>query len=606
MKKISIIAIALLIIANIAVIAAFSNKVSIERFLLSVYSTALGTETQEVSAAQTVGPAATIPQPTPGAVSAQFQKVFLDISDQGQSASFLESRIYKYRGKSYLLAAASAAPSVNANRVVTYNYKIYVFDISQPTSPNLLTTTNNISPGGEGLYSPNWVLLDNYQYIFAFGKIFSFDPSGSLTFVKDAVSLRCATLYINCLSADIASPLALFNEGGKVYLAAYARDYKTLYPNGDVNTAKGVYLDPTAKVKRPMYTNAILFYDVTSGLNKTLSTSGIISGFRAQVIITNDPTENLRWPYQYFGHDTFVITAGGKTYFVMEWYRQVHRLHSAAGHYAVVDVSDINNPQVVLKPDMAAEVSAIFSHDQDLTSNEKGWLNFESVYSTLIDSENNSAVHQFNTNLAALGLFAPDIENEDRITASLRLRNVIIGEKLSGGSSPFTEMPNTRTVLCEQIGANEGMNMMECGTRAVSLKSTGFGSAVAFKNGVTIGSAGKASVFSSGGFAFSDTSAQLFTPVIATIQTAYGTRSSDRLVSASLVQTGSKGFAAYVMTDKKMGVAKLTVSSALPSGGGGGGGGGDNQLFQNNSAPISPSTFNFNSLLRIFRRILNK
>jgi len=555
-----------------------------------------------VQAQYTPGPAATIPQPTPGAVSAQFVQVILDISDQGQSASFFESRIYKYQGKSYLLAAASAAPSPNPagySYTAVYNYKIYVFDISQPTSPNLLTTTN-ISIGGEVLYSPNWVLLDNYQYIFAFGKIFSFDPSGSLTFVKDASSLRCTTLYINCLSADIASPLALFNEGGKVYLAAYARDYKTLYPNGDVNTAKGVYEVLTNGSKIPVYTNAILFYDVTSGLNKTLSTSGIISGFRVQAVVTNDVTEIFKWPYQYFGHDPFVITAGGKTYFVMEWYRQVHRLHSAAGHYSVVDVSDIGNPQVVLKPDMAAEVSVIFGHDQGLTGLEKGWLNYESVYSTLIDLENNSAVHQFSTDIAALGLFAPVIDDtptEDRIMMSLRLRNVIAGEKLSGGSSPFTEMPNTRTVLCEQIGGSESLNMMECGTRGVSTGSANFGSLVAFKNGVTIGSTGKASVFSSGGFAFSDTSAQLFTPVIATTQATYGgTHSSDRLVSASLVQTGSKDFAAYVMTDKKLGVAKLTVSTppavpptTPPTGGG---------------PIVKPPTFIFQNLLNMFKRIL--
>jgi len=552
----------------------------------------------------TQGSTATIPQPTPSAISAQFQKVILDISTESAKMSLpgysytiyptfiRDPRVYKYQGKNYLLTASGAAS----------NYKIYVFDISQPLSPKLLKTTD-VNLAGLTTYYANWITLDDYQYIVAFGKIFLFDSSGSLTFVKDAMSLACANYQVECSYADIASPLALFKEGSDVYLAAYARDYTTLYPNNDSNTEDGKYEELSNGNKRRIYTNAIFFYDVTKGLNKTFSKSAIVSGFRVETLVTSDVTESLRWPYRYFGHDPFGITISGKTYFVMEWYRDNHSRHSSSGHYSVVDVSNIENPQLVLKPDRLAETSAIFGHDQGLTALEKTYLNYESSYSTLIDLDNNKAVHWFTNYMASLGLFAPVFDSaiERENYSKLRLREIIVGEKLSGGSSPFIETDNTRTVLCEQIGGHEETDRCEIGTHTVSAN---FGQPIAFKNGVTISSNGKASIFSSSGFAFSDTSAQLFTPTIATSTTSagVGTFTSSGLVGASLVQVDSKNFVAYVMTDKKMGVAKLTVSGALPSGNGGGG----PDIQQPTKGTSAPTTFNFNSLLRIFRRILNK
>jgi hypothetical protein len=557
----------------------------------------------------TQGSIATIPQPTPSAVLAQFQKVILDISTEGAVISLpgysytayptfmRDPRVYKYQGKNYLLTASGIAGK----------FKIYVFDISQPLSPKLLKTTDvNMTGSSVNNSYVNWITLDNYQDIVAFGKVFSFDSSGSLTFVKDAMSLACANYQTECSSGDVASPLALFKEGSDVYLAAYARDYTTLYPNNDLNTEEGKYEELSNGNKRPIYTHAILFYDVTKGLNKMLSKSAIVSGFRVETLVTSDVTESLRWPYNYFGHDPFGITTGGKTYFVMEWYRDNHSRHSGSGHYSVVDVSNVENPQLVLKPDRLAETSVIFGHDQGLTALEKTYLNYESTYSTLIDLENNNAVHWFSNYVASLGLFAPVYDGDivDHNLSMVRLRDVIVGEKISGGSSPFTEIANTRTVLCEQIGGNESAARY-CGT-AASATSANFGSPVAFKNGVTVSSNGKTGVFSSGGFAFADTSSQITGPLAgASFPSGSPSAGSKMLYGVSLVQMDSNNFVAYILTDKNMGMTKLTLSSAVPSSGGGPfiqQPTGNTQLFGGVSAP----TFNFSSLLRIFRRILNR
>jgi hypothetical protein len=557
----------------------------------------------------TQGSTATIPQPTPSAALAQFQKVILDISTEGVVISLpgysytayptfmRDPRVYKYQGKNYLLTASGMAGK----------FKIYVFDISQPLSPKLLKTTDvNMTGSSVNNGYVNWITLNNYQDIVAFGKVFSFDSSGSLTFVKDAMSLACANYQTECSSADVASPLALFKEGSDVYLAAYARDYTTLYPNNDLNTEEGKYEELSNGNKRPIYTHAILFYDVTKGLNKTLSKSAIVSGFRVETLVTSDVTESLRWPYVYFGHDPFGITTGGKTYFVMEWYRDNHSRHSGSGHYSVVDVSNIENPQLVLKPDRLAETSVIFGHDQDLTALEKTYLNYESTYSTLIDLENNNAVHWFSNYIASLGLFAPVFDNRivGENISKVRLREIVTGDKVSGGSSPFIEMSNTRTVLCEQIGGQETTSS-HCGS-GTHVVSANFGNPIAFKNGVTISSNGKTGVFGSNGFAFSDTSAQLFTPVISTVQASNGGNPfySTTLLGASLVQTDSKNFVAYVATENKLGVAKLTVSNAISSSASSGAGPAVQTSTSNTLS--GQNTFSFNALLRIFKRVLNQ
>jgi hypothetical protein len=207
--------------------------------------------------------------------------------------------------------------------------------------------------------------------------------------------------------------------------------------------------------------------------------------------------------------------------------------------------------------------------------------------------------------MASLGLFAPvfDTTIERGNYSKVRLREIIVGDKLSGGSPPFTEMDNTRTVLCEQIGAYEETD--HCG-QSSRTATANFGSPIAFKNGVTISSTGKTGVFGSSGFVFTDTSAQLFTPVISTVQASNGGNPfySTTLLGASLVQTDSKNFVAYVSTENKLGFAKLTVSNVLPSSASSGVGPAT-QTSISNTLP-SQTPFSFNSLLRVFRRVLNQ
>lgn len=559
------------------------------------------------------GAANNVSRPDSSMASAVFQKILVDNS-ANKYGTLLDSRIVKFGSKNYLLVGANMGFAV-VNNIQGTAYRIYVFDISQPLSP-VQVSSLDVNTGGNQFLLSDWSVADNYPYVIAFNKLFSLNSSGQLAYIRDFPNIGCTVGMAACASTtDIATPMLLFREGSKTYLAAYARDYETSYGSADPVANGQGYISRVNNAGTPYddtkYTNAVIFFDVTNGINQPLAKTGILSGFRVVRQLTSDLAEQIRWPYYgNFGHEPFSVTTGGKTYFGMEWYREVHRLHSGVGHYSLIDVTSISSPQIVVEAGLSSEISKIFSHDRGLNDTEKVYLNYEGDYSTLIDSASVSAVHWFRNYVASLGLFAPvfDATIVSRNLSQVRLDNVIMGEKFSGGGSIFSEMPNTRSVLCEQRGGTE-TDYRFCGTGKTRFPFTdsGFGSPVGYKSGVVISSTGFTGVVGSGGFGLSDTSAQLLAPIAVAPVNTYMPKPA--LQTAALYQIDSKNFAVYVVSGSKMGVAKLTVSSTISTTGGGatsgtgstgGGMGVINALGTTNTTP-----FSINSLLNIVKKFFN-
>jgi hypothetical protein len=538
------------------------------------------------------GPAATLPQYNNSVVTAQFQKILLDVSTD-TSTSILDSQVYTYQGKSYLLVSVSAGYRLDANKVRISRYKIYTFDISQPLSPKLLKTTDIDGGYNYSFSKSGWIVLDNYKYIIAFEKIFSFDPSGSLTVVREVMSLTCALGRVTyCPPDNIAVPLSLFKVGDKVYLAAYAKNNTTLYPNNDFNTEEGVWQEGSGDNKTLMYTNAILFFDVTSG-NFNIGKSQIISGYRTKAVTSFDWTERITGP-DGDRSKPFIINTGGKTYFGMSLSWGVHSLHNNSANLVVLDVSNISNPVVVADGSLSWEVAKIFNQVWDLTRLEKTYLDYRTSFTTIVDPASNTAVHFYSDNIASLALFTPVFgpfqgENLNKT----RVRDIIMGDTLSGSSPIFSEMNGTRTVICEQIGGDEGVGASRCGTRVSKTNTINFGSLIAYKSGLVVSSAGKTAVISNNQIAFSDTSAEFLK--------YKDLPANARFSSAAIVSAGNKTFAVYANQLQHLEVVKITVSSTL-QGTEGGGSGGDTTVV----TPPTKTTFSFESLLRIFRRTLGK
>jgi hypothetical protein len=572
-----------------------------------------GSETNIVNpyAGAVAGPSATLPTLNSSVATATFQKIVLDLSNAKTTIngytyrSMINDMVqYKMGGKNYLLVKTSLTANSTGS--------IYVYDITNPLAPVFLKQ-NTVDLSSNDMANPQFIILDDYPYFILTNagkttEVFKLDATGSISLVKT-------------LDISTASPIYLVRVGNKVYLAAYAADNSTLYPNNDpykngIVTKDAVNNEGSGRRQVPAYTNAILFYDVTNGINSP-NKSDIISGMRVKNQNSFDLTEDITWPYSSKANNSFVLNFSNDTYFGMYWYWIVHRLHSSSKNLMVLNVTDIFNPTLVVDGQNDSEVAKIFNQSLDITPLENGWLDYQSSFVTLIDATTKTAVHWYDVHVAGLGLFAPtfDANTVRENLNKARLRDYVAGYSLTSSTPVFNEISGTRTVVCEQRGGDEDTNNA-CGRKGDSnypFNSIDFGQPIAYKSGLIISSTGKIGLISGNQISFADTSAEFlkyknFLDNAEVYSGNYqGNTNSFPVADGIIASAGNNSFAVFVNKDYHVELVKIVTSSSIPTSGGGGGGiGANGNVSTTTLQTLQQSLFSFQNLLNIFKRIYAK
>lgn len=515
----------------------------------------------------TEGPEATLPSFSSGLVSAQFKKNVLE----SPSGTIVDMKMINFSGKQLLLVAVRyPGQTVDGSRV-SGTVSVFVYDASNPDSPALLQE-NKI---GNYVDLGKIVALDNYPYVFLSGLarqpnpnyggrdywtyVGKIDSSGKLT--QTSLTRFAKDYQESQAGVNDNSPRALFALGGKTYLVT--TDYGTLK-----------------------------FFDVTNSTDHT--DSKMVSQY-------NSAGVRLALQAGYWGDLIEIVNSGNKTYVVTNsvsidsgWFHA-----NAVDFMFVIDVSNINNPIPVFP---AKRVSSMFNHDWQLNAMEKKYLNRDSPNSaTLFDDASSKVFHYYHPNeeLSYNSANIYQTKDEGDVIQRIRIRNVVAGYSVIGGSNFLQEIIGSRHVVCEQRGGSGGSSRYNgnCGAGVRSdstapgtglldngfpYKSIDFGVPLDIKNGVVISSAGKVSLLTSSGILFADTSSQFISGEIASSYSAPRYDPSMKMTVGGkeypvdffkkgiLYQKDNKNFYAFVSTGKNVGVVKLSFSQGItPSSGGG-------------------------------------
>lgn len=479
----------------------------------------------QYSVNMTEGPEATLPQFSSGLASAQFQKNVLDLS----SGNILDVKLMKFSGKPFLLILAKSSSSIVVN----------VYDISNPQNPSLLKENNIV--GSSYHAAGKLVTLDNYSQIFITGLTRQPNPSYG--------------------SVDYWTYVGKIDSSGKLTqtaLTRWAKDYQESQAGINDNLPQDLFTlgEKTYLVTSDYYT--LKFFDVSSSTDHT--DSKMISQYDSSGV-------RLALQRGYPWDNVEVVKFSNKIYIVATmastdsgWFHA-----NPVDFMFVIDVSNINSPTPVFAP---PRVSSLFNHDWQLNAMEKKYINRDNPSSvTLFDNVSSKVFHYFPPNEELSYNFANIYQTKDEgeVLPKIRLRNVVAGYSIVGGSSFLQEVSGSRYVVCEQRGAapySGGTDGKRCGqgTRSGSTapgtglggerpyKSIDFGIPLDMENGVIVTSLGKTALLTSSGLSFADTSS------------AFGSGSFDKAV---LYQKDSKNFYAFVVNSKTVKSVKLTFNQAI-------------------------------------------